>query len=138
METVLSSPIVTTHLFLSHVEYSIPVIELTIHASARLSLIFSRRRAFWNSNHKFDYMLDSLLDSGIAFVTWLSRVRLEKKAREAGVARMDDFGLTVYLVSCIFFGRLEDIQRSFVGANYLAFDIVCDLACGAPFGMTKA
>lgn len=135
---MLSSPIFTTHLSLSDVESSIPVIELTIHASARLSLIFSRRRAFWNSNHKFDYMLDSLLDSGTAFATWLPRVRLEKKAREAGMGRKDDFGLIVYLVSHIFFGRLEDIQRSVIGANYLAFDIVGDLAFGAPFGMIKA
>jgi len=134
---VLSSPIFTTHLSLSDVESSIPVIELTIHASARLYLTFSPRRASWNLNHKFDYMLDNLLDSGIAFATWRSRVRLERKAREVGVARMDDFGLTVYHVSHIF-GRPGDIQHSVIGANYLAFDIVGDLAFGAPFGMIKA
>ena len=57
----------------------------------------------------------------------------------AGKAKVGDCGSTAYLVRSSFKERRENLIKTWdTGANYLAFDIVGDLAFGAPFGMVKA
>lgn len=81
-------------------------------------------------------MLGNSLRSGTGFVTWLPRVNLVTMVKVGGGARKVDCGWIVCLVS-LYLSRNNWID-SIPGANYLAFDIVGDLAFGGPFGMIKA
>src|SRR6266568_1214504 len=118
------------HSFPSDVESSILAIAMTILASARLSLTYFHRRVSWSSNLKFVFMLGNSLCSGTAFVTWLPRVYLATMVKVDGRVRKVDSGWIVCLVSHNFFGTQEHWTDSIPGANYLAFDIVGDLAFG--------
>jgi len=56
-----------------------------------------------------------------------------------GLERMGGFGLIVFRVSRLYF-VLASLARTYPlpGYNYLAFDVIGDLAFGSPFGMIKA
>ena len=71
-------------------------------------------------------------------MTWLPRAYLATMVKVGGGVRKVDSGWIVCLVSHYFFGMQEHWIDSIPGANYLAFDIVGDLAFGEPFGMIKA
>lgn len=77
--------------------------------------------------------------NGIDFLRWLLAVEKVKKVR-AGSDRMAVFGLIVYRVSSRLASPTELHLTAIllIGYNYLAFDIVGDLAFGSPFGMLTA
>ena len=125
----------------SVVEYSALVTESNIAGNARLFLIYSHKKVSENLSLTFDFMLPIWFNSGTDYLAWQSRVCRGQMAKVVGEVQVGDCGLTAYLVR-LFLSNPETggkmLTNTGTGANYLAFDIVGDLAFGAPFGMVNA
>lgn len=76
--------------------------------------------------------------NGIVCVTVLQKALQALRVKVAGPADMVVYGWTVFLVSVIHLFVLPSILKMRSGYNYLAFDIIGDLAFGSPFGMIMA
>ena len=124
------------------VEYSALVTESNIAGNARLFLIYSLKKVLENLSLTFDFMLAIWFSSGTDCSAWQSRACQEQMVKVDGEVKVGDCGLTVYLVRAILLKTEERkgkcLTNTSTGANYLAFDIVGDLAFGAPFGMVNA
>lgn len=157
----------TTPSFPSIAVSSTRVIATNTLASVKSFRTSFLRRASSNSNRKSDFMLPNSLGSGIASLTRPSKVFQATRVKD-GKGRMAVFGWILFPVSTsnaqshfrlnspplvppfrkrlgrstslfTLFKSLSLLVLTFYpGANYLSFDIVGDLAFGAPFGMIES
>ena len=68
---------------------------------------------------------------------WLSKASQAKKEKDGKDAAVN-YGWMFFLVRLSFYRFLLSLIHHREGANYLAFDIIGDLAFGGPFGMIQA
>lgn len=76
-------------------------------------------------------------NSGTNCATAGSKVFLELRARADGEGGTGASGSIACLVSLLTVNNVAQIDH-FTGYNYLAFDVIGDLAFGSPFGMIRA
>ncbi|CAE6424331.1 unnamed protein product [Rhizoctonia solani] len=103
-------------------------------ASASSSRTYSASKTCWHSNLTSEDTFASSVHNGTNVVRWLQRV----KTVPIGKLETDRHGLIAYRASPrLYYHPNQETHRP-IDFNYLAFDIIGDLAFGSPFGMIAA